>query len=137
MVLAMGCLAPSAQVAGHILTALGDLPGGMGGGASYAQGIKASGQAVANMTFPIGGSCAFLWDAVGGMPALGALPGAQDHSNASGINNTGQVVGVAGACAFLWDVVNGMQDLNDLLASGLSAVLTDATAIKAPGQIVG
>jgi hypothetical protein len=30
-----------------------------------------------------------------------------------------------------------MQDLNDLLASGLSAVLTDATAIKAPGQIVG
>jgi hypothetical protein len=51
------------------------------------------------------------------------------------------VVGHSGATtglrAFLWDVVGGMQDLNDLIDPGLSAVLTEAYAINASGQIVG
>ena len=51
------------------------------------------------------------------------------------------MVGHSGATtglrAFLWDVVGGMQDLNDLIDPGLSAVLTEAYAINASGQIVG
>jgi probable HAF family extracellular repeat protein len=34
-------------------------------------------------------------------------------------------------------IVNGMQDLNDLIDPGLGAVLYEATAINASGQIVG
>jgi probable HAF family extracellular repeat protein len=87
------------------------------------------------------GNRAFLWDAVNGMQNLGDLPGGSDRSFAFGINNAGQVVGDSSAAtgrrAFLWDAVNGMQDLNDLIDPGLSAVLFEAAAINASGQIVG
>src|SRR5207302_10180956 len=84
------------------MTELGTLPGGSG---SAAFGVNDRGQVVGcsytNFCYPTNGS-AFLWTpdvpngTTGSMIDLGTLPGASG-SEASGINNGGQVVGDAGA----------------------------------------
>ena len=93
------------------MTDLGTLPGGSG---SAAFGVNDRGQVVGcsytNFCDPTNGS-AFLWTpdvpngTTGSMIDLGTLPGASG-SEASGINNGGQVVGASGANftarAFLW-----------------------------------
>jgi probable HAF family extracellular repeat protein len=68
--------------------------------------------------------------------------GGLDYSNATEINDSGQVVGFSETesdreRAFLWDAVNALQDLKDLLDPGLIALFTRAVAINASGQIVG
>ncbi len=69
---------------------------------------------------------------------LGSLPSASSHSQASGINNLGQVVGASIAAdgrfhAFMWDADTGMADLG-LLPGRVSSM---ARAINDLGQVVG
>ena len=76
---------------------------------------------------------AFIWDDVNGIKDLGFL-GGSGNSVASGINNSGQVVGgtnVDGGStrAFIWDETNGMQDL--------LGVTSQAEAINDAGVVVG
>jgi probable HAF family extracellular repeat protein len=62
---------------------------------------------------------------------LGVLPGATS-SQATDINNQGQVVGISGSRAFLWEK-GGMADLGTLSGSTYSV----AHAINNKGQVVG
>jgi len=130
------------------MTDLGTLPGGSGSGAF---GINDLGQVVGcsytDFCGPTSGS-AFLWTpdvpngTTGSMINLGTLPGASG-SEASGINNGGQVVGASGANftarAFLWTPVapNGttgaMTDLGALPGSSGS----QAYGINNAGEVVG
>jgi probable HAF family extracellular repeat protein len=68
---------------------------------------------------------------------LGALPGGSDSSQATGINDSGQVVGVdfaaTGARAVLWDS-GTLTDLGDLPGGG---DMSRATGINDSGQVVG
>jgi probable HAF family extracellular repeat protein len=83
---------------------------------------------------------AFLWTRRGGIRNLGTLPG-DVSSQAQGINDRGQVVGLScdagGNCrAFLWE--DGvMKDLNTLVASGYTSLLTTAQDINDRGEITG
>ena len=83
---------------------------------------------------------AFLWTRRGGIQNLGTLPG-DVSSQASGINDRGQVVGVscdaANVCrAFLWE--DGvMKDLNTLTAPGYTGHLFSAQDINDRGEITG
>jgi|SRR5881396_78711 len=130
------------------MTDLGTLPGGSG---SAAFGINDLGQVVgcSYTVFcgPTNGS-AFLWTpdvpngATGNMIDLGTLPGASG-SEASGINNGGQVVGASGADftarAFLWTpaapngATGAMTDLGALPGSSGS----QAYGINNAGDVVG
>lgn len=72
---------------------------------------------------------AVLWEN-GRMRNLGTLPG-QDHSEARGINDNGQIVGVSGNSAFVW--YNGvMYSLRNLGAGNSSAI-----AVNSAGDVVG
>jgi uncharacterized membrane protein len=63
----------------------------------------------------VGGSQGFIWDASRGLNGLGFLPGGTS-SEATGINNKGQVTGWAftsefGIMAIVWSAENGMHEL--------------------------
>ena len=79
---------------------------------------------------------AFIWDSINGIQPLGSMPGGQ-ASEASDINNVGQVVGgdnsAVGNRAFVWDSTNGIQPLNALPSWDGSF----AYGINDAGQIVG
>lgn len=84
---------------------------------------------------------AFLWTEQGGMQDLGTLPG-DAISEATGINNLGQVIGVsytagfASSRAFLWQ--NGvMTDLNTLIPPDSSLYLISTGDINDSGEITG
>jgi probable HAF family extracellular repeat protein len=84
---------------------------------------------------------AFIWTAKGGIKPLGALPG-HVHSEAYGINDSGQVVGVScdadfiDCRAFIWQ--NGvMTDLNALKPASYAARLEQAKDINQAGEITG
>ena len=79
-----------------------------------------------------GYSHAFLYSG-GSMHDLDTLPG---DSCATGINDSGQIVGYRGGWAFLYSVSNGMQNLNSLIDPSSGWTLTDPTAINNNGQIV-
>ena len=108
---------------------------------STAQAINGRGQ-VAGMAYDADGrGRAFVWSPDGGAQRLGTL--ARD-SRATGINDSGQVVGWADADttgtpvgAFLWSPRGGMVDLNNHLSAPPAARITYAAAINASGQIVG
>ena len=130
------------------MTDLGTLPGGSG---SAAFGVNDRGQVVGcsytNFCDPTNGS-AFLWTpdvpngTTGSMIDLGTLPGASG-SEASGINNGGQVVGASGANftarAFLWTpaapngTTGALTDLGALPGSSGS----QAYGINNAGEVVG
>jgi probable HAF family extracellular repeat protein len=93
---------------------------------------------------------AFLWtpdspnSLTGSFTDLGMLPGDSD-SNASGINNAGQVVGTSLGRgvdewgyyphAFLWDAAGGMVNLQNQLQSGSDVTVQYASAINDGGAI--
>jgi probable HAF family extracellular repeat protein len=128
---------------------LGALPGGSG--VSEAKGINASGQVTgfSNVVTNVSDH-AFLWSpstpngAMGTMVDLGDLPDGDDFSQASAINDHGQVIGfghaATGTRGFLWTptVPNGstgsMIDLGDLPGGNDNSF---ASAINSTGQIVG
>ena len=100
----------------------------------YASAINNNGQVV-------GGS--FLWQSGIGMRDLGALPG-DSTTQASGINDSGQVVGASWnniyqytSHAFLWQSGIGMRDLGALPGSGWTSSYSSAHGINNSGQIVG
>jgi probable HAF family extracellular repeat protein len=110
------------------------------GGNSMAAAINDSGQ-VAGTSGQAGtsseGGHAFLWTQAGGMVDLGTLPGAT-FSQATAINNHGQVVGISGTDyanrrAFMWTPTGGMVDLGGLP----DATYSEANAINDRGQVVG
>lgn len=116
--------------------------GTLGGSSSLAEGINDLGQVVGRAALPgdVDGH-AFLVTPQGGvwfqdsdldgrndfMIDLGALPVSAGDSEATAINNAGQVVGGSGSDAFLWDSVNGMVDLGGGYA----------TSINETGQVAG
>ncbi len=71
---------------------------------------------------------------------LGTLPGGSS-SAASGINNSGTVVGwsqvTGGQHAFIYDSANGMRDLNSLISPTSGWTLETAVAVNDAGQIAG
>lgn len=80
---------------------------------------------------------AFLWTKEHGMQDLGTLPG-DTMSEATGINNLGQIVGVSypSSHAFLWqDGV--MTDLNKLIPADSSLALISTGDINDAGEITG
>jgi probable HAF family extracellular repeat protein len=79
---------------------------------------------------------AFLWTSKEGRRDLGTLSG-YDQSSATGINNSGQVVGYCEStagfyAAFIWTQKGGMQDLGSLGGND-----TLAFGINDSGQVVG
>ena len=102
---------------GGVATDLGTL----GGSASVARALNASGWIVGNADLEFDEYChAFLYKD-GVMLDLGTLVGAEGCSFAYGINAAGQVVGWSDTAggefrAFLWDEVGGMVDLGSLAA---------------------
>ncbi len=115
--------------------------GTLGGEYSYAYAINDSGQVVGQSYTSDNQIRAFLWDKDNGMQNLGVLeipgnPGQPYYSCATGINNSGQIVGYSGYYdgperAFLWE--NGqMCDLGSLGGTD-----SHATGINNQGQIVG
>jgi probable HAF family extracellular repeat protein len=80
---------------------------------------------------------AFLWTKEHGMQDLGTLPG-DSLSEATGINDKGQIVGVSypSSHAFIWqDGV--MIDLNNLIPSGSPLALISTGDINDRGEITG
>jgi probable HAF family extracellular repeat protein len=104
--------------------------------------INSTGQVVGQAFAGSGSEHAFLWQSGAGMQDLGLLsalpPGwVGSGSEATGINDNGQVVGWSTNSsthlhAFLWQNAIGMQDLGTLGGSS-----SYATAINNGGQVVG
>ncbi len=123
----------------YSLTDLGKFSTGYNATFSSSAVINSAGQVVGTSSASSGSSQAVLYSN-GQLTNLGTLPGEND-SSASGINDSGQIVGVAGPTnqswtkAFLYS--NGhMTDLNSLVTSGPTGVL-DPVAINDSGQIAG
>jgi len=116
-----------------------------------ATAINNSGQVVGSATAAWYPDCyashAFLYSGNGPMKDLGTLTTPNlvyASSSASGINDSGQVVGRSTPLrgdypphAFLYTGDGPMQDLNDLVVPSSAWTLTEATAINNKGQIVG
>jgi probable HAF family extracellular repeat protein len=90
-----------------------------------------------------GVSRASLWTSTGGMQDLGDLPGQQNYSYATDINDAGQIIGITfdetGAFytgAFLWTSTGGMQGITTLLdSSGDGWFIEEVYGINNAGQI--
>jgi len=119
--------------------------GGLGGNYSGASTLNDAGEVVGTASLP-GDQIyhAFRWQN-GVMTDLGTLHG-DPCSTSESINSRGQVVGasqsVAGGCnfyttAFLWENGGPMVDLNTLLSSPTTMLLTGATWINDRGEITG
>ena len=80
---------------------------------------------------------AVLWTKEGGIQDLGTLPG-DNMSEATGINNCGQIVGVSypSSHAFIWQG-GVMTDLNTLIPSDSPLALISTGDINDEGQITG
>jgi probable HAF family extracellular repeat protein len=80
---------------------------------------------------------AFFWTKAGGIQDLGTLPG-DNISEATGMNNLGQVVGVSfpSSHAFLWQK-GVMTDLNSLIAPASQFLLISTGDINDSGEITG
>ena len=87
-------------------------------GPGEANAVNNSGQVVGVTSF---GSSeqAYIWDPVNHFHDLGFLPGATT-SDATAINDLGQVVGYSGSNAFIWDSVHGMQNIGAGQATGIN-----------------
>jgi probable HAF family extracellular repeat protein len=125
--------AASAEAQSYSLTDLGALKLG----SARVHDINSLGQVVGASGAPHGsGTRAFFWSRKTGMVDLASLPGG-DYSVASGINDSGQVVGTSnsqnGIRAFQWTSASGLQRLPALSGTNSSS----AYAINKSGQIAG
>ena len=115
---------------------LGTLPGHT---TSAAAGVNPRGDIVGYSANATGMRRATLWPSGGGIRDLGTLPNG-DFSQAFGTNEGGHVVGMStsssGSRAVLWTPAAGLQDLNDLIGTPSSFVLTLAVGINTVGMIV-
>lgn len=120
---------------------LGTLPGGV---TSYAYGINNEGQVVgfADTTTTSGGyhNSAFLYNGNGPMQDIGPLVGSETSSNATDINELGQVVGrglLANGVgnAYIYSSVTG--ELQHLGALGGTGLYSGALGINNRGEVVG
>ena len=119
--------------------------GGLGGTYSQPGALNDAGEVVGSATLPGDQTNhAFLWKN-GVMTDLGTLHG-DPCSEAGSINSSGQVVGASqsarGGCnpfttAFLWENGGPMVDLNALLSSPSTMLLTGAFWINDVGEITG
>ena len=119
--------------------------GGLGGTYSQPGALNDAGEVVGLATLPGDQTNhGFLWKN-GVMTDLGTLHG-DPCSEAQGINSRGQVVGAsqsaAGGCnfytgAFLWENGGPMVDLNTLLSSPSTLLMTGAFWINDRGEITG
>jgi len=101
---------------------------------SVAQAINSSGVVAGYSTYdypPLLNEHAVLW-IDGRIRDLGTFPGS-NISEATGINDPGEVVGFSVPHAFLWSRHEGMRDLGTLPGGGYSQAL----AINARGEVVG
>ena len=112
--------------------------GGLPGHHSQVGGINNAGEAAGSTINLAGAHRAVRWSADGIRQDLGALPGGDNYSEATAINNAGQVAGLSNvgrnSHAFLWSAAGGMQDLGDLGGVGH---YSSATAINDVGQVAG
>ena len=103
-------------------------------GYSIANGINASGQIVGQYVPNIGANAtqAFLYDPSSGLQSIGPVG---HNTNATGINNSGEVVGIDQTSnrAFTFTIDSGYQNLP--LVSGYTT--SGAAAINNAGQVVG
>jgi len=110
----------------------------LGDTSSQATAINNNGNVIGYSKGPRG-MRAFLWTQASGMQDIGVLPGGTS-SQAFSINDLGDVVGSstssAGDRAFIWTKQAGMRDLNSAVPVNLGAVLVEAHAINARGQIL-
>ena len=118
--------------AAHVIQDLGTL----GGDASTAVDINASGQVIGMSDAPGGGQRGFLWTSGGGMQDLVTLVG-YPASNVVAINDAGQIAGSYVAPsgdthAFLYTPGSGLRDLGTLGGN-----TSTATGLNSQGDVVG
>jgi len=82
---------------------------------------------------------AVLWDSETGLTQLGLLPGFEIESEASAINDSGQIVGESAGTGgvghgFIWGPDDGLTDLGDLTGRGSHS---EAYGINGLGHVVG
>jgi probable HAF family extracellular repeat protein len=123
----------------YSLTDMGKFSAGYNATFSSSAVINSAGQVVGTSSASSGSSQAVLYSN-GQLTNLGTLPG-ENASFASGINDSGQIVGSAGPTSQSWTKAflysNGhMTDLNSLVTSGPTGVLAPV-AINDSGQIAG
>jgi probable HAF family extracellular repeat protein len=116
----------------YAITDLGTLGGGSSGGI-----VNNSGQVAGSAQTASGDYHAFIWDSSHGMQDLGTLGG--PSSQASALNNNGQVVGMCLTAtsggnfhAFVWDSTHGMQDIGTL-----GGTTSQAVGNNDSGQVFG
>jgi probable HAF family extracellular repeat protein len=129
--LAFGAFAGSSGAAPSPFTAI-DL-GTLGGSASFAYGLNASGEVVGESQTASGAWHAFSWTADGGMVDLGSLGGT---TSAHAVNDSGQVVGEGFTAslsldAFSWTPQGGMVDI-----PGPNGNQNHALAVNDAGQVL-
>jgi probable HAF family extracellular repeat protein len=103
--------------------------GNLGGATNVAIAINNQGQVVGNSDLVVGGSDlgvhAFLWEEGSGMQDLGTLPG-DVQSNASAINDSGEVVGLS------YDSAGNYRSFH-----WQGGVMTDISALPAVSRLLG
>lgn len=140
-------LGPVGSAPAQTFQGLDDLPGivfrseatGVSADGSVVVGVGSSGDPVLFSTRLE----AFRWTAVGGMVALGDLPGGKFSSRANGVSADGSVVvgnsiSGPGREAFRWTATEGMVGLGDLPGGGVGGIFfrSDAFGVSADGLVV-
>jgi probable HAF family extracellular repeat protein len=109
--------------------------GALAGTVSTALAVNNEGEVVGATTYNEAdlGNHAFLYSD-GAMTDLGVLPGGEYNTEATGINDLGQIVGTSGSAGFVYSD-GAMYDLNDLIDPFSGWSIIGADGINDAGQI--